>query len=84
MPANSNFNAMAVNNCPNKLNIPPSNSIQPSANVFGSSEPSINTDIIIDVMKPTTPKQVSGTVKCRSKYKPVLNETFYNYIRIKK
>ena len=66
LPADSNFNAIVVKNCPNKLNIPPTNNIPVSIHVSGRIDPSIISAIIVDAKKPTIPKQVVGTVRCRS------------------
>ena len=65
LPAISNFNAMVVKSWPNKLSIPPNKSMPLSLQVFGITDPSIDRAIITDVIKPTTPKQVSAAVGCR-------------------
>ena len=74
LPADSNFNAIVVKNCPNKLNIPPTNNIPVSIHVFGRIDPSMISAIIVDAKNPTIPKQVVGTVRCRSMiYKNIIS-----------
>ena len=65
-PAYSNFNAIVVKNCPNKLNTPPSRSIKMSVLFFGKRQSSKTRDIIVDDRKPNIAKHVIGIVAWRS------------------
>ena len=61
-PAYSNFNAIVVKNCPNKLNTPPSRSKKMSVLLFGKRQSSKTRVIIVDDRKPNIAKHVIGIV----------------------
>ena len=66
LPADSNFSAIVIKNCPNRPNIPPIRRTKISDVAVGSTLSWTNNDIIDDVRNPTIAKHVIGIVTWRS------------------